>query len=86
MNQKFNPQNDDFYNNELLQINWWAPIAPLSEGRTMKIYPSYFRKPVPNTSESWDYDELRAHAKAGKSGFVIIPSLFVTINAVSSLL
>ena len=41
------------------QINWWGPLFELDRRRTLQIYPSYFKKAVPNTSSSWDYEELK---------------------------
>lgn len=48
------------------QINWWAPLFPLNEKRTLEIYPNHFRVAVPNTSREWDYEELKARRKASR--------------------
>jgi len=40
------------------QINWWAPLFPLTETRTMHIWPDGFDTPIPNTTADWDYDTL----------------------------
>lgn len=40
------------------QINWWAPLFPLAETRTMLIWPDGFDTPIKNTSADWDYDKL----------------------------
>lgn len=39
------------------QLNWWAPIYPLSPGRTMVFYPDYWRQPLPNDTATWSIDE-----------------------------
>lgn len=50
---------DTWASNVQQQINWWAPLLPLSENATLAIYPSYFNKPVPNSSSRWSFDELK---------------------------
>jgi hypothetical protein len=44
----------------MAQINWWLPLYPLGESRTMVVWPEAFRRPVANTSADWDYDALTA--------------------------
>lgn len=41
------------------QINWWSPLLPVDNDRTLQIYPEMFSVKVPNTSSSWDYELLR---------------------------
>ncbi|MBI1383847.1 MAG: hypothetical protein GC150_02920 [Rhizobiales bacterium] len=41
------------------QINWWMPVHPLVDGRTMVIYPDAFRAKVANDSEGWDWRRAR---------------------------
>lgn len=40
------------------QINWWAPLYPLAETRTMLLWPGMFATPIANTSAQWDYDTV----------------------------
>ncbi|MEO1091932.1 MAG: hypothetical protein AAFX81_14980 [Pseudomonadota bacterium] len=42
------------------QVNWWMPLFPLADDRTMLLWPDRFRTPVRNTAASWDYETLRA--------------------------
>ena len=56
---------DSWASNRYDQINWWAPLAPVDEGRTLLLYPSYFEREVPNTSRDWDFNELRSSRKRG---------------------
>lgn len=52
------------------QINWWAPIFPLADGRTMCFYPDYWRRPLANSTSDWsfkDYLESRKKTPAGKA-------------------
>jgi hypothetical protein len=39
------------------QLNWWAPIYPLSAERTMVFYPDYWQSPLANDTHSWSFDE-----------------------------
>ncbi len=45
------------------QINWWAPIYPLANGRTMQFFPDYWQKPLKNTTGDWSFEEFLAHRK-----------------------
>eukprot|EP00941_MAST-03F_sp_MAST-3F-sp1_P004738 g4738.t1 len=58
------PEHRDTWGSSIAQqINWWSPIIPITSDRTMNIFPSYFDKPVRNTSQDWDYDKLRKSRK-----------------------
>lgn len=53
------------------QINWWSPIWPLTAKRTMGFYPSYFCRPLPNSTAEWsfrDYLASRRNAQANQKG------------------
>jgi len=41
------------------QINWWMPLYPLSETRSMVVWPEVFRRPIANTSSQWDIRALK---------------------------
>lgn len=45
------------------QINWWAPIWPLTQRRTMGFYPDYWNRPLKNTTPDWSFREYLAHRK-----------------------
>jgi hypothetical protein len=40
------------------QINWWAPVWPITAGRTFAIYPELWDQPVPNNSAEFDLAEV----------------------------
>lgn len=50
---------DTWASNMYAQVNWWAPIYDIDEGRTMEIYPDLFTEPLPNTSAEFDIVALR---------------------------
>ncbi len=65
---------DTWSSNVYAQTNWWAPIYPITAGRTIAFYPAYWTRPIENTSASWDLEELRAGRRAGvKSPIPLVP-------------
>ena len=50
---------DTWASNVMQQLNWWAPLLPLSAEATLGLYPSHFTVSVPNTSREWDFKELK---------------------------
>lgn len=50
------------------QINWWTPVWPLAARRTMGFYPSYWRRPLPNTTAEWSFKEFLESRRAAKNG------------------
>lgn len=67
------PHRDTWGSNVLAQINWWAPIYPVTAERTLEVFPAHWSKPVANTSADWDYDELRARRRAGDHSYPLLP-------------
>ncbi len=67
------PHRDSWGSNVLAQINWWAPIYPLTARRTLVIYPAHWDKPIANTSAEWDYHELRARRRCGGDSYPLLP-------------
>ncbi|NIR28238.1 MAG: hypothetical protein GWN84_02665 [Gammaproteobacteria bacterium] len=57
---------DTWGSNLRAQINWWTPIYALSSRRTIAFYPGYWSRPVANTSDAWDFDELLACRRDGR--------------------
>ena len=49
---------DTWGSNLYSQVNWWAPVYPISAGRTMAIFPECWDKPVPNTSAGFDLSDV----------------------------
>jgi len=48
---------DTWYAGPDCQLNWWMPVYDLQPEHAMALYPSYFRQPVKNSSNEFDYDE-----------------------------
>ena len=57
---------DTWSSNVLQQTNWWLPLRPLTEERTIAFYPEYWSRAVANTSAGWDLDAIRARRRAGE--------------------
>ena len=45
---------DTWGTNLYAQINWWAPVYPITEGRTFAFAPAFFAKPIANNSAGFD--------------------------------
>ena len=50
---------DTWASNMYEQVNWWAPIYEIDEGRTMEVYPNLFAEPIGNSSADFDIVALR---------------------------
>jgi hypothetical protein len=48
---------DTWGTNLYSQVNWWAPVFPLSAGRTMAFFPALWDVPLPNNSHHFDMAE-----------------------------
>lgn len=72
---------DTWSSNVYAQTNWWAPIYPISPGRTMAFYGEYWDKPLENTSGEWDLEEIRA----GKPGIPVVPEPAEAVGTASEL-
>ena len=72
---------DTWSSNIYAQTNWWAPIYPITSGRTMAFYGEYWNKPLKNTSREWDLEEIRA----GGSSALVVPEPAETVNTASEL-
>ena len=57
--QTLSPHRDTWGSNVMSQINWWAPVYPVSRDKTLLIYPGYWQKAVTNSSEGWDYKAFK---------------------------
>jgi hypothetical protein len=61
---------DTWGTNLYAQVNWWAPVYPITEERTMALYPALWGRALRNSSASYDLQALvRAsrwrHARSG---------------------
>jgi hypothetical protein len=57
---------DTWGSNVYAQMNWWAPIYPITPERSLAIYPDYWSRPLANNSADWDLRDIRARRRAGK--------------------
>jgi hypothetical protein len=64
---------DTWASNLYQQVNWWAPLRPITAKRTIALYPGYWQTPLANTSASWDLDEIRTRRSAGDTDVPIVP-------------
>jgi hypothetical protein len=54
------PHRDTWFANSEAQINWWMPLARVSESMSFGFSPELFDRPVPNNSASFDYAQWMA--------------------------
>ncbi len=66
---------DTWGTNIMAQTNWWAPTYPTTPERTIALFPGHFDRPVPNTSEGWDFRELlrRLKEQGSEPDYPILP-------------
>ena len=72
---------DTWSSNVYAQTNWWAPIYPISPGRTIAFYGEYWKRPLKNTSGEWDLEEIRA----GRSDVPVVPEPTEPVSTASEL-
>ena len=56
---------DTWGSNFYAQVNWWAPVWPITAGRTMAIYPGLWRRRLANTSRNFDLAAVLERARSG---------------------
>lgn len=56
----FPPHRDTWWSAPLAQINWWLPIYPFQSESSMAFHPGYWRVPISNGSEEFNYYEYNA--------------------------
>jgi hypothetical protein len=49
---------DSWGTNLYAQVNWWAPVYPITAGRTFAFYPDLFDRPLANSSATFDLAEV----------------------------
>src|SRR6202012_5729490 len=49
---------DSWGTNLYAQVNWWAPIYPITAGRPFAFYPALFARPVANSSAEFDLADI----------------------------
>lgn len=48
---------DTWYASPHCQVNWWMPVFEVTPERAMSMFPEYWTRAVPNSSDAFDYDE-----------------------------
>ena len=49
---------DSWGTNLAAQVNWWAPVWPITANRTFAIYPRLWDVPIPNNSADFDLADV----------------------------
>lgn len=55
---------DTWGSNLYAQVNWWAPIFPVTRERTIALFPCYWDRPIRNTSAAFNLPHIIARRKA----------------------
>lgn len=66
---------DTWGSNIYAQINWWAPLYPVSAERTMAIYPGLFRKYLSNSSSEFDLPSVILKNRRGNRKTLTVDSI-----------
>ena len=56
---------DTWGSNLYAQVNWWAPVYPITAGRTFAIFPDLWSRAVPNTTATYDLEALLDRSRTG---------------------
>jgi hypothetical protein len=51
----WHPHRDTWYSAPACQINWWLPIYEIESDNAMAFHPSYWTRPVRNSSSEYNY-------------------------------
>ncbi len=60
---------DTWYGHPPALVTWWIPLDDLPPEETFEFWPDYLRKPVPNDSEVFDYDDWVSRGWSLKIGW-----------------
>ena len=71
------PHRDTWGSGIMAQINWWLPLYPLADTRTMLLWPDAFRRPIANTSGEWSFD---AFSNGRQNDYPLLPVASVRPN------
>ena len=75
---------DSWGTNLPAQVNWWAPVWPITAGRTFAIYPKLWDVRVPNDSADFDLAEVMERVRTAPQDLkpgALAPSPTVPIDA-----
>ena len=70
------PHRDTWGSGIAAQVNWWLPLYPLADTRTMLVWPHLFRRPIANDSAAWSFE-------AARNGGVLLPTAQVEPSGAS---
>ena len=59
----FHPHRDTWYSAPMNQINWWMPIYEIESGNCLALHPTYWDKPVKNSSDKFYYGEWKKDSR-----------------------
>lgn len=77
---------DCWTSNMYSQINWWAPVFPVTKGRTITFFPDYWSKPIPNTSHDWNLDEITARKRKADAGdYPVLPAILEPVKTLNEI-
>ncbi len=68
--QTLPPHRDTWASGIMAQINWWLPLYPLAEGRTMLLWPDAFRRRLANNSDEWNFEAFK---NGGREDYPLSP-------------
>ncbi len=78
---------DTWGTNLYAQINWWAPVYPITAGRTFAFLPELFARPVKNNSSEFDIvaimERNRGHGRPVRQG-EMVPQLLEQIDVAAA--
>jgi Phytanoyl-CoA dioxygenase (PhyH) len=59
----YKPHRDTWYAHPTQLINYWVPVYDSEPSTVMSMFIDHFHRPIPNVSDSWDYDEWVKNAR-----------------------
>lgn len=62
------PHRDTWGSRVMCQENWWAPVSPVSRLNTLGLYLQHWQQAIENESDTWSFEDYRAHRKAAGEG------------------
>jgi hypothetical protein len=57
---------DTWYANPQSQVNWWIALHDTSQTETFTFFPTYFDKPIDNSSADFSFDDLSKRLASGQ--------------------
>jgi hypothetical protein len=60
---QFHPHRDTWFSAPFSQLNWWLPVYDIAPENAMAFHPRYWREPVRNSSNEYDYERWNAEGR-----------------------